>query len=30
LAVQVAYQYGNIEETGGKVNLTTVALAAKW
>jgi hypothetical protein len=30
LALQVAYQYGNIEETGGKVNLTTVGLAAKW
>lgn len=30
LALQVAYQYGNVEETGGKVNLTTVGLAAKW
>jgi hypothetical protein len=30
LALQVAYQYGNIEETGGKVNLTTVGLSAKW
>jgi hypothetical protein len=30
LAFQVAYQNGNIEETGGKVNLITVGLAAKW
>jgi hypothetical protein len=30
LALQVAYQYGNIEETGGRVNLTTVGLSAKW
>jgi hypothetical protein len=30
LALQVAYQYGNVEETGGRVNLTTVGLSAKW
>jgi hypothetical protein len=29
LALQVAYQYGNIEETSGKVNLTTVGPSAK-
>jgi hypothetical protein len=30
LPLQVAYQCGNIEETGGIVNLTTAGRFAKW